>query len=177
MSIKKGGKGKKSKTDSGKGKKPPYPPSNSKTGTDNSEKSYEVGYQKPPKHTQYPKGTSGNPKGRRKGSHSLRRLIYEYAEESLTLTMGQGSISVSALQAASKKFWEAMLKKGDIRFFKEYFSIEAEMEAKIAQREAWKLNPLIEMQRKLFLILSGKAEGMTEEEIEEYLTQHPEDDF
>src|SRR5919106_6241110 len=33
--------------------------------------SYEVGYGKPPKHTQFQKGGSGNPSGRRKGVRNL----------------------------------------------------------------------------------------------------------
>jgi len=34
--------------------------------------SYEVGYKKPPKQTQFKKGQSGNPKGRKKGSKNNR---------------------------------------------------------------------------------------------------------
>jgi hypothetical protein len=33
---------------------------------------YEVGYRKPPRHSQFPLGKSGNPKGRRKGSRGLK---------------------------------------------------------------------------------------------------------
>ncbi len=33
---------------------------------------YEVGYCKPPKHSRWPKGQSGNPKGREKGSRGLK---------------------------------------------------------------------------------------------------------
>src|SRR3954449_2967940 len=32
---------------------------------------YEIGYRKPPKHTQFQPGRSGNPKGRRKGVRNL----------------------------------------------------------------------------------------------------------
>jgi hypothetical protein len=38
---------------------------------------YEVGYRKPPKHTRYPKGHSGNPKGRPRGSKNLGTLVRE----------------------------------------------------------------------------------------------------
>ncbi len=37
------------------------------------DKDYTVGYGKPPKHSQFPKGQSGNPRGRKKGSRGLRK--------------------------------------------------------------------------------------------------------
>ena len=36
---------------------------------------YEVGYSKPPKHTQWKKGQSGNPRGRPKGRKNLGTLL------------------------------------------------------------------------------------------------------
>jgi len=49
---------------------------------------YEVGYRKPPKHTQFPKGMSGNPKGRRKGSRGLKTDLEEALKATLTITVG-----------------------------------------------------------------------------------------
>ena len=52
--------------------------------------SYEVGYGKPPKHTQWPKGKSGNPGGRPKGSRGLRGDLDRELETRLKITiMGQ----------------------------------------------------------------------------------------
>ena len=39
---------------------------------DRDDDDYEVGYGKPPKHSRFPPGQSGNPKGRRKGSRGLK---------------------------------------------------------------------------------------------------------
>lgn len=42
---------------------------------------YEVGFGKPPKHTQFEKGRSGNPKGRPKGSKNIPMLVREIFDE------------------------------------------------------------------------------------------------
>ena len=51
-------------------------------------KDYEVGYRRPPKHTRFPKGQSGNPKGRRKGSRALKTDLDEALKATLTITVG-----------------------------------------------------------------------------------------
>lgn len=152
------------------GKRPPEPPPASK-------EDYKVGRGRPPQHTRYKKGQSGNPGGRPKGSRNLRSLIYKYAEEEIHMSTAQGSMKVSAREAAGRKFWEAMLKKGDLRFFKEYFGIEVEMEAELAKIEEHRNNPLHQIQRKWNLILSGKVEGMSDEEIEEYANRLPDEEW
>ena len=47
---------------------------------------YEVGYGKPPHHTRFMKGQSGNPRGRRCGSKNLRTLLSEALNEPVTIT-------------------------------------------------------------------------------------------
>jgi hypothetical protein len=49
---------------------------------------YEVGYGRPPKHSQFRKGQSGNPKGRRKGSRGLKTDLDEALRATLTITVG-----------------------------------------------------------------------------------------
>lgn len=46
---------------------------------------YEIGYRKPPKATQFKKGTSGNPKGRPKGSVNLAALVRRVFERKVTI--------------------------------------------------------------------------------------------
>jgi len=47
---------------------------------------YEIGYGKPPRHPGFPKGRSGNPKGRPKGSKNLATLVAEALDEKVQVT-------------------------------------------------------------------------------------------
>jgi hypothetical protein len=53
---------------------------------DQDDKDYEVGYGKPPKHTQFQPGQSGNPAGRPPKSRNLKRLVDEVLDEKIELT-------------------------------------------------------------------------------------------
>ena len=47
---------------------------------------YEVGYGKPPRHSRFKKGQSGNPRGRPCGSKNLKTLLSEALNEPVTIT-------------------------------------------------------------------------------------------
>jgi hypothetical protein len=50
------------------------------------ERDYEVGRGKPPKHTQFKKGQSGNPRGRPRGAKNLATLVGEALDQKVTIT-------------------------------------------------------------------------------------------
>ena len=52
---------------------------------DDDKPDYDVGYGKPPSEHQFRKGVSGNPRGRPKGSQSLRALIREELNQKITI--------------------------------------------------------------------------------------------
>ena len=55
----------------------------------------------PPKHTQFRKGTSGNPRGRPKGSKNLSTYLMEAARDQVTTTIGGSTRRISSLQATT----------------------------------------------------------------------------
>ena len=70
---------------------------------DNNESGYPVGYRKPPVHTRFKKGESGNPKGRPKGSLNLATVLVRTLREQVVVNEGGQRKTVSKLEAAVKQ--------------------------------------------------------------------------
>lgn len=83
---------------------------------------YDVGYGKPPKHTQFKKGQSGNPKGRRKGSRNLKTDVKDTLEQRVRLTGDGKAKTVSTQQAALLRLREKAL-AGDPRSLDRLFEL------------------------------------------------------
>ena len=60
-----------------------------------------VGRGNPPKHTQFRKGTTGNPKGRPKGSKNLSTYLMEAARDQVSATVGGKTRKISKIQATA----------------------------------------------------------------------------
>jgi hypothetical protein len=60
-----------------------------------------VGRGNPPKHTQFRKGTTGNPKGRPKGSKNLSTYLMEAARDQVSATVGGKPRKISKIQATT----------------------------------------------------------------------------
>jgi hypothetical protein len=55
-------------------------------GTRDTERDYAVGYCKPPRHSRFKEGQSGNPRGRPAGSKSLKTLVTQELNEDTVIT-------------------------------------------------------------------------------------------
>jgi hypothetical protein len=75
---------------------------------------YEVGYGKPPKHTQFKPGQSGNPRGRSKGTKNLKTDLMEELMEKIDIREGDRSRKVSKQRALLKSVVNRGI-KGDAR--------------------------------------------------------------
>ncbi len=75
---------------------------------------YEVGYAKPPKHTRFRKGQSGNPRGRAKNTRNLKTELRSVLDETLSLSMAGREVKLSARKAMLLALRNKAL-KGDTR--------------------------------------------------------------
>ena len=75
---------------------------------------YAVGYGKPPRHTRFEKGRSGNPKGRPSGAKNLSSLFIDALNETVIIAENGGRRKISKRQAIVKQIVNKAA-KGDWR--------------------------------------------------------------
>jgi hypothetical protein len=73
-----------------------------------------VGYGKPPQHSQFKKGQSGNPKGRPRGKRNMASLVSEVLAQKVTITANGKRKRVSSETALLLRLREKAL-GGDLR--------------------------------------------------------------
>src|SRR5579859_5343264 len=78
---------------------------------------YKVGYGKPPKHTQFKKGVSGNPSGRPKGSLSMATVLQRCLGEKTVIVEDGKQKTVSKMEAAVKQLVDKAI-VGDMHAFR-----------------------------------------------------------
>ena len=78
------------------------------------EGAYDVGYGKPPRHSQFKKGVSGNPRGRPKDAKGVKTIVRAVLEAKVAVQSSTGSKKMSKLELAIHKQVEKAC-KGDLR--------------------------------------------------------------
>jgi hypothetical protein len=78
------------------------------------DRGYEVGHGKPPKEHRFKKGQSGNPRGRRKGSTSRRKIVHDIANEMNSVNVGGKPMRHSTIELVLMML-RNMAMNGDLR--------------------------------------------------------------
>lgn len=75
---------------------------------------YRVGRGRPPRHTQFKKGQSGNPVGRPKGARGLRQVVADELLREVTAKENGQPVRVPALGAVARKIISEAV-RGDVK--------------------------------------------------------------
>ena len=99
------------------------------------ERPYQVGYGKPPRHSQFQRGQSGNPRGRPAGSKNLATLVNEALNEPVIVVEDGGRRKISKREAIIKQLVNRSA-KADWRAIKILLDIVRELEGRIEPQTA-----------------------------------------
>jgi hypothetical protein len=87
----------------------------------------EIGFGKPPKHTQFRKGQSGNPKGRPKGSKNISVRIRRILEEKVIVKTNGGTRSMAMFDALLMQLFNKAM-SGDIKSLQEVIRLTEKLQ-------------------------------------------------
>jgi len=82
----------------------------------------DVGYGKPPKHSRFQPGRSGNPKGRPRGSKNLAAVVLREGRKRVRVTGPDGSRTATKLEASVMQLANQSA-KGDLAAQRQFFTL------------------------------------------------------
>jgi hypothetical protein len=83
---------------------------------------YEIGYGRPPAHTRFKKGESGNPSGKRKGARSLRKELEKFFGTPIAVTDSGKRKQLLPEVILMKKLF-SLAAAGDVAAMRAFFTI------------------------------------------------------
>jgi hypothetical protein len=90
---------------------------------------YQVGYGKPPRHTRFKRGQSGNPRGRPRGSKNLPTLLTEALNQRVLVAENEGRRKVTKREAIITQLVNRSA-KADLRAMKILLDIIQDIECR-----------------------------------------------
>jgi hypothetical protein len=118
---------------------------------------YEVGYGKPPQSGRFPKGKSGNPKGRPKGSRNLATIVLRESRQPVRLSGPQGNRTVTKLQATVMQLGNKAA-QGELRATREFLPLVQRAEDALSSDSAPKM--VHELDQRVMNALRRRMEGV-----------------
>jgi Family of unknown function (DUF5681) len=94
---------------------------------------YEVGYKKPPRHTRFRQGRSGNPNGRPRQARNLLTDVREELQQRITVREGGTERRISRQQAVVMRLFDKAL-KGELGAMTKLFDLVQRLEAAAGER-------------------------------------------
>jgi hypothetical protein len=108
----------------------------------------EVGYGRPPKHSQLKKGQSGNPNGRPKGSLNIATVLERTLRETVVINENGQRKTITKLEAAVKQLVNKAA-SGDMNAFKVLSALAHSAEEQDAAQDAEEAQNLKEVDQKI----------------------------
>ena len=96
--------------------------------TEDNNNDYQVGFGKPPKHSQFKPGQSGNPGGRPKAKKSVHQIMQEFCEELVTVNENGQKKTMTKIQVAMASLF-SKASKGDVHAIKLFLTLKAEADS------------------------------------------------
>lgn len=90
--------------------RPAIPPNGDKQAENEPKADYEIGYGKPPRHSQFKPGQSGNLKGRPKAAKGLHSIVRETLTKKVAVRTAKGTQKISRIEAVLQKTLEQAMK-------------------------------------------------------------------
>src|SRR5262245_38702610 len=96
---------------------------------------YSIGYKKPPRHSQFRRGQSGNPSGRPRGARNLATDLAEELAERIFVRDGERRLKISKQRMVLKSVLQKAM-KGDVRAAESIFRMMASIIESQSEEEA-----------------------------------------